>query len=104
LTDTNGNGLMAAGMPLLYASAWPYTQEMLDTARHLNELIEADCITFYIDYRQMGLGGNDTWSWVSQPLPEYLLPSKPYTYSFRLVPLKNSTTDQMHEIAIRKLP
>lgn len=104
LTDKNDNGLLVVGIPLLSTSAWPYSQEVLEGAKHINELTEEESITLNIDYRQMGLGGDDTWSWVSQPLPEYRLPSQAYSYSFRLVPLKNSTTDQMHEIAIRKLP
>jgi beta-galactosidase len=34
----------------------------------------------------MGVGGNDTWSDVAEPLEQYQIKAKPYTYSFYLAP------------------
>ncbi len=102
LTNDVGDGLLVVGMPYLSTSIWPWSQETLDKASHLNELIEEESLTLNIDYKQMGLGGDDTWSAQSQPLPEYRLPARDYSYSFRLVPFQNKTIDQLHEISIRK--
>jgi len=85
-TDENGNGLMAIGEPLLNISAWPYTMQDLEEARHINELPDRDTITVNLDYRQMGIGGDDGWTWRARPHPEYRLPSKQYAFSFRIRP------------------
>jgi len=84
LTDGKGAGLLAVGMPLLSVSAWPYSMEDLEKAMHINELPHRDFITLNLDYRQMGVGGDDSWG--ARPHPEYTLPAKPYSYRFRLKP------------------
>ena len=73
-------------MPLLYVSAWPYTMEDLENAHHINELPNRDTITVNLDYKQMGVGGDDGWTDNSRPHPKYRLGAKPYTYTFRLRP------------------
>jgi beta-galactosidase len=47
-------------------------------------LRDAGYITLNIDLVQMGVGGNDSWSDVAQPLEQYQLPAKDYHYSFYL--------------------
>jgi len=84
LTDNNGSGLLAVGMPLLSVSAWPFSMADLEQARHVNELPRRDFVTLNLDYRQMGVGGDDSWG--ALPHDEYRLPAKPYTYRFRLKP------------------
>lgn len=100
-TNKDGFGLMAVGMPLLSVSAWPYTMYDLEKARHINELPERDTITVNIDYKQMGVGGDDGWG--ERPHPEYRLPAKPYSYSFRLQPYAPAM-GQMKDVARRTLP
>jgi beta-galactosidase len=85
LTNKEGAGLLVVGMPLLSVSAWPYTMEDLERARHINELPRRDTFTVNIDYKQMGVGGDDGWG--ARPHPEYRLPCRPYSYSFRLRPI-----------------
>jgi len=82
LTNDKGAGLLVVGMPLLNISVWPYTMEDLEQAEHTNELPRRDIITLNIDYKQMGVGGDDSWG--ARPHEEYRLPAKPYSYSFRL--------------------
>lgn len=79
-------GLLIAADSLLSMSAWPYTQGNLDEARHTCDLVDPGFITLNIDLVQMGIGGNDSWSPVSQPLPQYQVPARPYRYSFYLYP------------------
>jgi beta-galactosidase len=82
LTNAGGVGLMAAGIPLIHASVWPFPQETLETAKHTHELVRGPDLTVNIDYRQMGVGGDDSWG--ARPHPQYTLPSQPYHYKFRL--------------------
>jgi len=86
LTNADGAGLMAVGMPVLSVSAWPYSMDDLEKATHINELPTRDFITVNLDYKQMGVGGDDSWG--ARPHPEYTLPAKPHAYRFRLKPYK----------------
>ncbi len=85
LTDRAGFGLRATGMPLLSVSAWPFHMEELERHKHPNELVMAADITVNLDYRQMGVGGDNSWG--AQQHPEYRLPAKAYRYEFRLEPV-----------------
>ncbi|HUU29895.1 MAG TPA: glycoside hydrolase family 2 TIM barrel-domain containing protein [archaeon] len=84
LTNDQGVGLLAVGMPLLSVSAQHYTMQDFEKAGHPFELSRRDDITLNLDYKQMGVGGDDSWG--ALPHPEYRLPVKPYSYSFRLRP------------------
>jgi len=84
LTDKDGVGLLAVGMPVLSASAWPWTMQDIENAKHIHDLPERNTITVNLDYKQMGVGGDDSWG--ARTHPEYTLPPKPYTYTFRLRP------------------
>ena len=84
LTDDDGTGLLAVGMPLLSISAWPFSMKDLEQAKHIHELPRRDFITVNLDDKQMGVGGDDSWG--ARTHPEYMLPAKPYTYRFRLKP------------------
>nr|WP_294895622.1 glycoside hydrolase family 2 TIM barrel-domain containing protein [uncultured Pedobacter sp.] len=81
------SGLMVVADSLLSMSAWPWTEENIVKATHTNKLVDAGFITVNIDLKQMGVGGNDTWSDLSQPLPQYQIKSGNYSYSFYLKPL-----------------
>ena len=86
--SAEGTGLLAVGLPSLDVSAWPYTMEDLEAAAkgHPHDLPRRDTITVNLDYRQMGVGGINSWG--QRPMKKYQLPAKPYQYQFRLVPLK----------------
>jgi beta-galactosidase len=84
LTNKKGAGLLAVGMPLLSASAWPFTMDDLEKATHINKLPRRKTITVNLDYKQMGVGGDDSWG--ARTHPEYSLPAKAYSYQFRLRP------------------
>ncbi len=87
LTDRAGTGVRIVGAEPLSLSAWPYAMEDLETARHLHELPERNFITLNIDHRQMGVGGDDSWSEQARPHPEFRLPAQPYRYAFRIRPV-----------------
>jgi len=102
-TNKANVGLLAVGMPLLYVCAWPYTMEDLEQAKHIHELPRCDTITVNLDYKQMGVGGDDGWTERARPHPEYRLPLKTYEYSFRLQPYTAKMGD-MGTVARRVLP
>ncbi|MEM7574863.1 MAG: glycoside hydrolase family 2 TIM barrel-domain containing protein [Bacteroidota bacterium] len=56
-------------------SFWPYTQTELEVARHDYELpYRSDRFTLNLDYGQIGVGGDDSWSPRAAPYPEHRLP------------------------------
>ncbi|SKA98879.1 beta-galactosidase [Caloramator quimbayensis] len=72
---------------LLNFSAWPYSLEDLDRAKHIHELKEQDFITLNIDYRQCGVGGD--LPGVAALHDKYKLHgNKSYVYSFLIKPIK----------------
>jgi len=86
-TNDKGEGLLAVGDPVVSVSAWPYSLQDLEQAKHISDLPRRNFITVNLDYKQMGVGGINTWSAVAKPLPEFCLPSnKSYNYEFYLMP------------------
>ncbi len=77
----------------LNMSAWPYTQQNLDDAKHTCDLVNPGFLTVNIDLKQMGVGGNDSWSPVAAPLEKYQIPSGDYNYSFYLIPFTGSKNE-----------
>lgn len=82
------NGLLVVADSLLSMSAWPYTEENINQARHTIDLKDAGYLTVNVDLKQMGVGGNDSWSPISRPLPKYMIQPKVYQYGFTLLPVK----------------
>ncbi len=67
---------------LLEMSAWSYTLQSLERSKHTFELQNEAFITVNIDHRQMGVGGNDTWSEKAMALEKYQLKASRYNYCF----------------------
>ncbi len=88
LSDTKQDGLLVAADSLLSMNAWAYTESNIQNARHTNRLKEAGFITLNIDLKQMGVGGNDSWSDVAAPLEQFQIPAQAYQYSFYLYHIK----------------
>src|SRR5262249_35680268 len=83
-TGRDGVGLLvkSAGEPF-GVSAWPYSADDLAAATNDYELPRRDFITVNIDARQMGVGGDNSWSLPVHP--EYRLPADgEYVLSFEL--------------------
>jgi beta-galactosidase len=92
-TDDRGFGFKATGMPMLSFSAWPFHMSELEHEkvpvnighRHPSEIIPSDDITVNLDYRQMGVGGDDSWG--APVHKEFSLPAVPYAYKFLVEPI-----------------
>lgn len=88
------DGLLIIADSLLSMSAWPYTEENLENAKHTNKLKDAGYITMNIDLVQMGVGGNDSWSDVAAPLEKYQIKAGNYKYGFLLLPAKRGQVEK----------
>ncbi len=92
ITGKKGYGLLFIGMPLINFSAFHFLNEDFDEGvvkrnRHACQLIRRPLTTFNIDYKQMGVGGDNSWG--ALPHPEYMLyPTRSYSYSFIVVPVQ----------------
>jgi len=104
MTNKDEFGLMISdiGGTLLNVSAWPYTMEDLEKARHSHELPCRKNITLNIDYKQQGVGGDvPAFSMLHS---EYKLKKDiPYSYCFRLRPYYKDMGD-FTNVAINKPP
>jgi len=101
ITNKEGLGLEFIGLPLLSVSAHHQIMEDFESPdrtdggakaglkmirRHLNDVKPRDLTSVNIDYKQQGVGGDDSWgAWTHD---QYRLREKAYTYSFRICPLK----------------
>jgi beta-galactosidase len=83
-TNAEGMGLKATGLPLLNFSAWPWRMEALEQAKHPYQIVRSSDITVNLDYRQMGVGGDNSWG--ALPHPPYRLSAGEYRYGFQLSP------------------
>ena len=83
LKSENNNGLHVEGTVPLSVSAWPYSMDEIDQAKHTYELNPGN-ITVNIDLIQSSVGGDDTWSMNSRAHEEFRVPAKHYEYGFVL--------------------
>jgi beta-galactosidase len=91
LTDEQGRGLafMGTGTDLICFSALRYTIEQLTQKKrgtmHPVDLVECDFIEINVDFKQTGVGGEDSWG--ARPYRQYTLFPQNYSYRFRIRPL-----------------
>lgn len=97
ITNSEGEGLLFSGMPLLEVSAHHNILEDFESIertdgrqvdgvnvmnRHTTDVQARDLTSVNIDYKQMGVGGDNSWgAWTHD---EYRLTKKEYKYSFRI--------------------
>lgn len=94
LQDKNGNGLMFKGKQPLSVSAWNFPLSDIDYVpydierKHGGSIEKKDMVWVNIDYRQMGVGGDNTWG--AQTHPEYTITPQDISYGFSIVPVSAS--------------
>jgi len=102
---SNGNtGILAKGQPTFDASVHQYPYSDLDylpkSQRHGKlDLNPKAVVNWLIDYKQMGVGGDDSWG--AKPLKKYSLFPGKYNYSFTLIPFKDG--EDLNEISKKKI-
>jgi beta-galactosidase len=89
LTNNSGNGLMVTGMPEMEFNALQYTPWELESKIHPYELKKNSATVLRLNYRQMGVGGDNSWG--ARPHPEFTLyPNQVYFYRIRILPINSS--------------
>jgi beta-galactosidase len=89
LTNAQGIGLRAEGEPLLSVAARHYAKEEIERAAYTFMMQPHPEIFLNLDWRQMGVGGIDSWSPNAWPMQPYrIAPDKPYSYRYRLMPVE----------------
>ncbi|MBD3267341.1 hypothetical protein GF373_11795, partial [bacterium] len=101
LTDEEGYGLLAIGQPTFETSAHHYTARDMADARHPVDLHYHDNIFLNLDYKQMGVGGDDSWTPLTVHPPYRVMPEH-IQFRFRLVPFH--LTEDWPEACNYRLP
>jgi hypothetical protein len=94
LQDSTGKGILFIGEPLVSFSALNYSIDDLDQGtkqnyKHTNDLVAKDKVYLNLDYKQTGVGGDDSWG--ARPHTEYTLNFGEYEYSYIIRPLRRKT-------------
>jgi beta-galactosidase len=90
LTNANGVGLLARGLPLLSVRASHASKADIERAAYTFQLPRRSETFLNLDLRQMGVGGVNSWSEQAWPLAPYRLPaSEPYHFTYSLRPIQN---------------
>lgn len=91
LTNKSGNGLMASSDKLIETSVFMFPYEELSEVdakkhqRHISDIEPKDMVSWNIDYKQMGLGGDTSWG--AYPHEPYLIHPRQMIYSFSIKPV-----------------
>jgi beta-galactosidase len=88
LRDGKGVGLRAEGDALLSVAARHATKDDMERAAYSFELPRRREIYLNIDWKQMGVGGIDSWTRLAYPMEPYRIPpDQRYSYSYWLKPV-----------------
>ncbi|MDN5199917.1 glycoside hydrolase family 2 TIM barrel-domain containing protein [Fulvivirgaceae bacterium BMA10] len=107
LTNDQGIGLLATGIPFLDVSAHQFSMDELEhhgpdaPNKHGSEVKPGDQVSLNLDYKQMGVGGDNTWG--ARTHEQYTLPAGEYSYMFRLRPF-DSKLESPNELNKQHFP
>lgn len=96
LQNARGLGLMAIGAKPISTGVLHFDMNKLDFDRdarennHGGSMSNDDFIWWNIDYKQMGVGGDNSWG--AKTYAEYMLPYSDYQYEFTLRPLTSQAS------------
>lgn len=85
--NEQGQGLKFEGEPLIGFNANHFNNHVFDTAQHTIDVKEQDLVNLNIDYKQTGVGGDNSWG--AKPWQKYTLEPENMSYSFRIIPVFN---------------
>lgn len=95
LSSPDGAGLKVTGAKPLSVNALAFPYSDLDRKpvgeAHSSDIRPHDRVSLMIDERQIGVGGDDSWSRGGQPHPPFRIPVAPSRYQFRLEPTMATT-------------
>ena len=103
MTNDDGIGLLAKSFTPIEFNALEYTPEQLTNSLHSYLLPESDSVIWRLNYKQMGLGGDNSWG--AKPLDKYQIPAnQTYSYTYTLKPISTSDVDASMEESKVVLP
>ncbi len=89
LTNAQGAGIKVASDKLINFTAVPIAKlDLYDFSKlpkHSADVVLKDVTTLRIDWKQMGLGSDDSWG--AKPHKQYLIPADNYSYHFSIEPV-----------------
>jgi hypothetical protein len=114
LTNDNGTGILAIGLPSMEINALHYSPWDLENTKHPYELTRRNDIFLRLNYKQMGVGGDNSWG--AKPHDAFLIqPNQEYRFSYRLTPISGdkpaamelyqqsfTTTTSVQNVALNK--
>ncbi|MEP1488049.1 MAG: glycoside hydrolase family 2 TIM barrel-domain containing protein [Algibacter sp.] len=91
--NKEGNGIRIEGPQLLSFSAHHQYNDDFDAGeekqqRHTIDIIKRDFVNINIDYKQTGIGGDNSWSPRALAHKEFRVKADDLEYSYRIIPLK----------------
>ena len=93
-TDRSGEGIFVDSNRPFQFSVVPFSDVLLEKARHINELERDRLVTVHLDAEQAGVGTATCGPGV---LPQYLVPLKKQSFEFTLYPVKPEGQAQKKE-------
>jgi len=88
-TDHNGKGIRFTGDPLISTSASHYHRDDMERSRYTWQMEKRSNVFVNVDYRQMGVGGINSWSPRALPEPGFRVTNEPITFTYRIEPITN---------------
>ena len=87
LQNDKGVGFLVTGNPLFCFNANHFSRDDFENGfekeqKHSKDIKKHPWTSLNIDYKQMGVGGDNSWG--ALPHPQYLLPVKRYSYTVGL--------------------
>ncbi|MDO7172346.1 glycoside hydrolase family 2 TIM barrel-domain containing protein [Mariniflexile sp. AS56] len=92
-TNTSGKGVKIEGQQLLGFSAHHQYNNDFDSGkskqqRHTTDIKKRDFVNINIDYKQTGVGGDNSWSEKGLAHEEFRVQAKNLEYAYKIIPIK----------------
>ena len=98
LTNAQGIGLLAVGAPTLSVAAHHFSNEDMERAGYTFQMQPHPEVFLNLDWKQMGVGGINSWSPNALPMEPYRIPSdQSYSYRYRLAPIEGDYAAKTRE-------
>ena len=93
-TNENGKGIKIEGLQLLGFSVHHQYNSDFDAGkekqqRHTTDIVKRDLVNINIDYKQTGIGGDNSWSHKALAHEEFRVKPQDMVYSYKIKPVKN---------------
>ncbi|MBP0904148.1 glycoside hydrolase family 2 TIM barrel-domain containing protein [Mariniflexile gromovii] len=93
-TNEDGKGIKIEGLQMLGFSAHHQYNNDFDAGKekqqlHTTDIVKRDFVNINIDYKQTGIGGDNSWSPKALAHEEFRVKPQDMVYSYKITPIKN---------------